>query len=123
MTFTDIGMPAGQTRDGTWNVNNWTERAFLVFDTIFLDNRRNKRCVLPLGYHYQMSTGVQSGYRIDRLAAIILNEFFPFYQHWSTSPRRPSQDLLELNARAHQFWANGLVSQLGPQQFRIVEPP
>ena len=43
--FTDIGLPAGQTRDGTWNVNNWTERAFLVFDTIFLDNRRNKQQV------------------------------------------------------------------------------
>lgn len=43
--FTDIGLPAGQTRDGTWNVNNWTERAFLVFDTIFLDNRQNKRYV------------------------------------------------------------------------------
>lgn len=43
--FTDIGLPAGQTRDGTWNVNNWTERAFLAFDTIFLDNRRNKRYV------------------------------------------------------------------------------
>ena len=43
--FTDIGLPPGQTRDGTWNVNNWTERAFLVFDTIFLDNRHNKRYV------------------------------------------------------------------------------
>jgi hypothetical protein len=41
--FTDIGMPVGQTRDGTWNVNNWTERSFLLFDTIFLDNWRNKR--------------------------------------------------------------------------------
>ena len=38
-----IGMPPGQTCDGTWNVNNWTERTFLVFDTIFLDNRQNKQ--------------------------------------------------------------------------------
>ncbi|KAF8507487.1 hypothetical protein JB92DRAFT_3121804 [Gautieria morchelliformis] len=27
--FTDIGLPLGQTRDGTWNVNNWMERASL----------------------------------------------------------------------------------------------
>lgn len=41
--FTDIGMPPAQTREGTWNVNNWIESAFRVFDTVFLDNRRNKR--------------------------------------------------------------------------------
>lgn len=41
--FTDIGMPSDQTRDGTWSVNNWNEHGFLVFDGMFLDNRKNKR--------------------------------------------------------------------------------
>lgn len=40
---TDIGLPPGQTRDGTWNTNNWTEIAFQVFDKVFLENRYNKR--------------------------------------------------------------------------------
>ena len=45
-TFTDIGLPADQTRDGPWNTNNWIERAFRTFDSVFLDNRDNKRCVI-----------------------------------------------------------------------------
>lgn len=44
--WTDIGLPPGTTRDGTWNVNNWIERAFRVIDEVFLDCRRNKRCVV-----------------------------------------------------------------------------
>jgi hypothetical protein len=42
-TFSDIGMPENQTRDGSWNTNNWAETAFKTFDTVFLDNRMNKR--------------------------------------------------------------------------------
>ena len=41
--FTDIGLPSGQTHDGTWNVNNWVEWGFRVFDSVFLDTRKNKR--------------------------------------------------------------------------------
>lgn len=41
--FTDIGMPKGQTRDSTWNTNNWVERAWRSLDQIFLDYRKNKR--------------------------------------------------------------------------------
>ncbi|KAJ7174739.1 hypothetical protein C8R46DRAFT_1031343 [Mycena filopes] len=47
--FTDIGMPSDQSRDGVWNTNNWSETAFKQFNTIFLDNKHNKRyeIVLP----------------------------------------------------------------------------
>ncbi|KAJ7181929.1 hypothetical protein C8R46DRAFT_1027733 [Mycena filopes] len=41
--FTDIGMPSDQSRDGVWNTNNWSETAFKQFNTIFLDNKHNKR--------------------------------------------------------------------------------
>ena len=47
--------------------------------------------------------------RIDRLAAIIINEFFPFYQHWLASPSRPSHEIFELYDAAHHMWAEGLV--------------
>ncbi|KAJ7020812.1 hypothetical protein C8F04DRAFT_1316557 [Mycena alexandri] len=32
-TYTDIGLPPNQGRDGTWNTNNWTERGFKTFDS------------------------------------------------------------------------------------------
>ncbi|KAF8584271.1 hypothetical protein K439DRAFT_1616877 [Ramaria rubella] len=102
-TYTDIGLPRGQTRDGTWNVNNWEERSFLIFDTVFLDNRRNKR--------------------IDHLGAIILNDFFPFYQYWTGSPKRISQEHLALNYAAHKLWEDSLVSRTDKETFHILQPP
>ncbi|KAF8582136.1 hypothetical protein K439DRAFT_1618518 [Ramaria rubella] len=43
--ITDIGLPPGQTQDGTWNTNNPSESVFQVFDSVFLDNRCKKRWV------------------------------------------------------------------------------
>jgi len=40
---TDIGLPAGQTRDGVWNTNNWIESAFRTFDTVMLEFKKMKR--------------------------------------------------------------------------------
>ncbi|KAJ7687283.1 hypothetical protein B0H17DRAFT_1203746 [Mycena rosella] len=41
--FTDTGMPADQSCDGTWNTDNWVESIFKQFSTIFLENKQNKR--------------------------------------------------------------------------------
>ncbi|KAF8150354.1 hypothetical protein K438DRAFT_1943661 [Mycena galopus ATCC 62051] len=41
--FTDIGLPSGQSCDDTWNTNNWVESGFKQFNTVFLDNKHNKR--------------------------------------------------------------------------------
>ncbi|KAF8155067.1 hypothetical protein K438DRAFT_1987286 [Mycena galopus ATCC 62051] len=41
--FTNIGMPPNQSRNGTWNTNNWAETAFKQFNAVFLDNKQNKR--------------------------------------------------------------------------------
>ncbi|KAJ7443077.1 hypothetical protein B0H11DRAFT_1932064 [Mycena galericulata] len=46
--FTDIGMPSDQSRDGPWNTNNWAETAFKQFNSIFLDNKHNKRRLIEL---------------------------------------------------------------------------
>jgi hypothetical protein len=39
----DEGLPAGQTRDGPWNTNNWIESSFRTFGVVFLESRKNKR--------------------------------------------------------------------------------
>jgi len=40
--WTDIGLPTGRNRDDMLNTNNWVERAFKTFDTVFLNCRANK---------------------------------------------------------------------------------
>ncbi|KAJ7129873.1 hypothetical protein C8R43DRAFT_957352 [Mycena crocata] len=88
--YTDIGMPANQSRDGTWNTNNFTESAFKTFDSVFLDNRQNKR--------------------IDRLAAVILNDFLPYYQYWRPKDRNPPKDIIEMHFNAYTLWDRGAVT-------------
>ncbi|KAJ7710692.1 hypothetical protein B0H17DRAFT_1123811 [Mycena rosella] len=72
-TFTDIGMPPRQSRDSTWNTNNWAETAFKKFNTIFLGNKQNKR--------------------IDRLAETILNHHLVFSAISEPRIERPGQKL------------------------------
>ncbi|KAJ7645288.1 hypothetical protein B0H17DRAFT_840513, partial [Mycena rosella] len=91
-TFTDIGMPANQTRDGAWNTNNWAETAFKTFDSVFLDNRMNKR--------------------IDRLAVIILNDFLRFFRYWSPRDRPLNQRIIALHTNAHNLWEQDRVVQV-----------
>ena len=54
--ITDIGLPEGQTRDETWNTNNWIERNFRTVDSIFLGFRCNKRCVHSAELYYPYLT-------------------------------------------------------------------
>lgn len=41
--WADSGLPAGTSRDGILNTNNWIESAFRTFKLVFLGNRNNKR--------------------------------------------------------------------------------
>ncbi|RDX45266.1 hypothetical protein OH76DRAFT_1486437 [Lentinus brumalis] len=96
-----IGLPPDQTRDGTWNTNNWIERAFRTFDAVFLDNRDNKR--------------------IDRLAIIILFDFLPFYRVWKPEDRLANRIIIETNQRAHQIWDGDLVQpNVDGRTYRVV---
>ncbi|KAH8109727.1 hypothetical protein DFH11DRAFT_1810540 [Phellopilus nigrolimitatus] len=81
---TDIGLPYAQPRTGPLNTNNWTEAAFKLFDTVFLENRKNKR-----------------------LASIILNDFFPYFRFWVPRASRFSQDHIQVTRDGHDMWANG----------------
>ncbi|KAJ7206943.1 hypothetical protein C8J57DRAFT_1258304 [Mycena rebaudengoi] len=95
----DIGLPPNQTRDGTWNTNNWSESAFRTFDQVFLDNRQNKR--------------------IDRLASIILNDFLPFYRYWNPVDRNPPREFVDLHMQAHTLGESGMVSAVGKDIFEV----
>jgi hypothetical protein len=89
----DDGLPLGETRDGTGSTNNWVERAFRTFDDVFLERRANKR--------------------IDTLAVIILEQFFPFYQYFE-GVGRPSEQLVSTMDDAWDTWALGFVTETSP---------
>ncbi|KAF7965873.1 hypothetical protein HWV62_41176 [Athelia sp. TMB] len=74
----DIGLPLGQTRDGTFNTNNWTEAAFKTFDLIFLESRKNKR----------QDDGIKPW------SAIPL-----------TQEPRPSRQFVAVTRQGHDFWS------------------
>lgn len=52
--FTDIGLPENATRDDIFNVNNWTESSFQVFDDVMLESKKTKRCEY-LSFHSSYS--------------------------------------------------------------------
>ncbi|KIJ31481.1 hypothetical protein M422DRAFT_266859 [Sphaerobolus stellatus SS14] len=97
--ITDINLPPGQTRNGTYATNNWSEAAFLTFNKIFLNLRKNKR--------------------IDRLAAIILGEFFPFYEFWPSAEAHIPRQTEDMYFRAYQLWDNNHISSFPERTFRV----
>ena len=106
---TDIGLPRGQSRDGPFNTNNWVEAAFRVFDTVFLELLKNKRFPsFTCAYQYG-SLQVINLYRIDRLATIIVDDFFPMYENWPHNETRPSNDFIDVTRRGHDLWASDQV--------------
>ncbi|KAJ7110200.1 hypothetical protein C8R43DRAFT_962368 [Mycena crocata] len=100
--FTDIGMPSDQSRDGTWNTNNWAETAFKQFNTIFLDNKHNKR--------------------IDRLCSIILNDHLPYFRYFPTPDRPVPKAFLTMNLEAHRLWDRNMVNAVvgTPNKFTVI---
>ncbi|RDX52563.1 hypothetical protein OH76DRAFT_1480666 [Lentinus brumalis] len=102
-TFTDIGLPDDGTRDGTWNTNNPMERSFRTFDTVFLENRKNKRA--------------------DRLVCIVLNDYLPFYHTWRPEDRGPPASMLELDALAWTIWDKGFVRRNADGLTYTVDAP
>ncbi|KAI0704561.1 hypothetical protein C8Q76DRAFT_820141 [Earliella scabrosa] len=97
-----IRLPADQTRDGPWNTNNWIERAFRTFDSVFLDNRDNKR--------------------LDRLAMIILCDFLPYYRFWRPNDSRSNRELLALFLQAYQIWESDLIKPAGKGAYSVIAP-
>ncbi|KIJ29154.1 hypothetical protein M422DRAFT_269491 [Sphaerobolus stellatus SS14] len=98
--ITDINLPPGQTKDGTYTTNNWSEAAFLTFNKVFLN---------------LLTTCL----RIDRLAAIILGECFPFYEFWPSAEARIPRRIEDMYFRAYQLWDNNHVIAFPERTFRV----
>ncbi|KIJ45816.1 hypothetical protein M422DRAFT_250602 [Sphaerobolus stellatus SS14] len=97
--ITDINLLPGQTKNGTYATNNWSEAAFLTFNKVFLSLRKNKQ--------------------IDHLAAIILGEYFPFYEFWPSAEARIPQQIEDMYFRAYQLWDNNHVISFPGRTFRV----
>jgi hypothetical protein len=92
LCFMDIGLPAGFDRYKV-NTNNIVESAFKTFDTIFLNNTKNKR--------------------IDHLASIICKFFFPFYElkiQAGNSQDYTNTELTERVEKAYQIYKDDMIS-------------
>ncbi|KAJ9105223.1 hypothetical protein QFC20_004358 [Naganishia adeliensis] len=85
--WTDAGLPDGLSRDAILNTNNWIEAAFRTFKLVFLGNRHNKR--------------------VDRLIAILINDYYPYYALWPPSAPRPSETLLQATEWGYNLWKIG----------------
>ncbi|KAJ9110930.1 hypothetical protein QFC20_002696, partial [Naganishia adeliensis] len=82
--WVDYGLPDGATRDGILNTNNFIERAFKTFKTVFLGGRKNRR--------------------IDRLILVLVNDFFPFYALWPPNDAKPSRVVLSTMKSGYEIW-------------------
>ncbi|KIJ43275.1 hypothetical protein M422DRAFT_253479 [Sphaerobolus stellatus SS14] len=98
---TDILLPPGVTRDGSYNTNNWTESAWLVFDKTILNMRANKR--------------------IDRLLLLIRAYFFPMYEQWPPEAKRIPREIEEMYALAYTLWDLGFVQHREKRVYEVQE--
>jgi hypothetical protein len=60
--------------------------------------------------------------RIDRLAGIILNEWFLFYKHWPSEAKHPPPELEQAIFTSHQIWEEEMVTEIDSGTFRVMEP-
>ncbi|CAD6966851.1 unnamed protein product [Tilletia controversa] len=98
---TDIGLCAGQTRDGL-NTNNTIERAFKTFDQVFLACRVNKR--------------------IDRLVTILATDWLVYYEHYASQVPRVGKVERDMMLKAHQLWESHAVVCISKKhaRYRII---
>ncbi|KAE8183014.1 hypothetical protein A4X06_0g8704, partial [Tilletia controversa] len=98
---TDIGLCAGQTRDGL-NTNNTIERAFKTFDQVFLACRVNKR--------------------IDRLVPILATDWLVYYEHYASQVSRVGKVERDMMLKAHQLWESHAVVCISKKhaRYRII---
>ncbi|CAD6937562.1 unnamed protein product [Tilletia controversa] len=89
---TDVGLHAGQTRDGI-NTNNTIERAFKTFDEIFLACRVNKR--------------------VDRLVQVLACDWLVYYELYSSEEPRLSPKDRKTMLDAHHLWETQAVVPVG----------
>lgn len=58
--------------------------------------------------------------RIDRMAMILVYEFFPYYRYWRDRKlSKSSLERIKIIEAGHRLWESGAVESLGPRKFRI----
>jgi hypothetical protein len=115
----DAGLPPNFTRDGpNWNTNNFSEAAFRVFDTVFLESIQNKR------YFFNAFTHCQNFLipcaRIDRLVTIIVEDFLPYYRYWPPGQSRPAYSLMRITREGHDLWAADNIAYLERHKYKVT---
>jgi len=58
--------------------------------------------------------------RIDRLPAIIVWQYFPYYQIWKLRPKQIAPALINSMSKGHELWSAGKVVQLEEDLFTVL---
>lgn len=113
-----MSLPLGRTRDGSNNTNNWAESAFLVFDKVFLDMRKNKRYV-GCSLHQSVCIHPETTGSIDRLGAIILNEWFLYYEETEQNSAIILAQIQDDILHAYNLWDSNWIDPVQDWIYRV----
>lgn len=96
---TDIGLPAGSTRDKILNTNNFAESFIKTFKYTILGMRRNKR--------------------IDTLIITLADILLPYYQLWQDNQVKHAKDCNQTTQSGYDIWQSGSIQQLEGDAFQV----
>ncbi|KAG8790885.1 hypothetical protein FRC12_010763 [Ceratobasidium sp. 428] len=97
---TDIGLPAGYTRDKVLNTNNHAESFIKTFKHTILGMQQNKR--------------------VDTLVIVLADLLLPFYRIWRRDTVQHTKEHAEVTHNGYCIWSSGFVKQLqGRQNFQV----
>jgi uncharacterized protein (DUF2249 family) len=61
--------------------------------------------------------------RVDRLIAVLINDYFPYYSMWPLEEARPSQDLVDLMEEGYELWKGAIFRRqeaaVGSQKWMV----
>jgi len=93
------------------NTNNFVEAAFKNFDSIFLGGNVNRRFFWFMSFISHGFWKWNLIFRIDRLATIIIHQFFPFYLNWKLRPKKANEKNVGSVAKGFELWQAGKVQE------------
>lgn len=116
----DYGLPPGVSRDGPWSTNNYVEAAFRTFDRVFLNCQVNRRSVsrFPPPTRLGGARIAADRSRSDRLATILIVQFFPFYEFGPPIHLRVDEQLFRNTSDGLQRWEDDCITPC-----RLIDVP
>lgn len=97
----DFGLPEHAFNDGPFATNNYVENTFRLFDRVMLASRSNKR--------------------LDRLVAVIIQLYFPYFEHLPHSTPRPDPKFVHHLFAGLNAWSGDGVKLLAADSHEL--PP